>query len=93
MKLDNLTSLELACYRDWNTADHMGGDCDTQGYAWAAWDEDRIIITENDHGFVDANTYDADDGTGQEAYNRRVKALEHEDELASEREAMAWNSL
>jgi hypothetical protein len=80
MKLDALTSEELECYEEWNTADHSGGDCQTQGYAWAAWDADRIIITEDEYGFVEASTYDADDGSGQRAYDRRVDKLQERDE-------------
>jgi hypothetical protein len=57
MKLDALTPDELECYEEWNSADEYGGDCSTQGYAWAAWQNERIIILEDDQGFVEAHTY------------------------------------
>jgi hypothetical protein len=57
MKLDALTPDELECYEEWNSADEYGGDCSTQGYAWAAWQNERIIIVEDDQGFVEAHTY------------------------------------
>ncbi len=78
MKLDDLTPLELECYEAWGEgcADRTGGDCQTIGFAWCAFDDDRVVIVEDDQGFVDADTYDATDGTGETAYARRVAALE-----------------
>jgi hypothetical protein len=93
MKLDALSATELECYEEWNSADHTGGDCDAQGYTWAAWDDERIIITEDSDGFVDANTYDADDGTGETAYRRRVEALEQIDAQFYEREDQTFEAL
>jgi len=94
MKLDNLTPTELACYEDWNGSDHMGGDCDTQGYAWAAWDggmhedEPPIMIIEDEYGFVTARTFTADES---EEYWQLVAQYKHDDETAAEWGAMAWN--
>jgi hypothetical protein len=74
MKLDTLTLYELECYHDWNSADEHGGDCQTIGYSWAVWQDERIIIVEDDQGFVDACTYDT-----QEAYLERLHELQQSD--------------
>lgn len=62
MKLDNLTETERECYEAWDNglADHWGGDCSTQGYAWAAFDDEQVIIIADDQGFVEATTWHAD---------------------------------
>ena len=63
MKLDDLTPNELECYENWNLADEQGGDCSTQGLAWAAFDgygtanNEGIILIEDDRGFVESVTY------------------------------------
>ena len=85
MKLDLLSDLELSYYEEWNTADERGGDCQTIGYAWAAWESHEgqgrlgesvpaVIIIEDDQGFVEAATFDSD-----EEYEAQVKRLLYSD--------------
>ena len=82
MKLDHLTENEIECYVNWNLADENGGDCDGIGYAWAAFDgfgtkdNEAIILTENDYGFVDAETYEF---AQFQQYRDRVALLQEAD--------------
>ncbi len=81
MKLDNLTPDELKAYENWYSADYQGGDCQTIGYAWAAWRYSGmagftgIVITEDDQGFVYAETYES-----EYDFDMQVKTLIARDE-------------
>ena len=52
MKLNGLTDLERECYDAWGDgfADHRGGDCQDSMYAWAAFDDERVILLRTNTG-------------------------------------------
>ena len=81
MKLDGLTKRERTCYEDLSCADRWGGDCSTQGYAWAAFDDDMIVIVENDQGFVDAVTYTSRSDYGYNVALLIAKDLSFDEQL------------
>jgi hypothetical protein len=88
MKLDALSAFELDCYKNWETADERGGDCQTIGYAWAAWKpsldgtEPGVIIIEDDQGFVEAERYETD-----YAFGTQVRTLVEQDAAFAQEQA------